>query len=137
MASVEKRTLEDAQPSTRNMLQLSKDIKSMRGKRQENGTFKAKAFNGKILFTDDVVMQFEDLILERQSDSLESHAQKTIKFLRFINYMVVIVGNLLLIGDTVKVGDTSISASDIVDSLAQCRDDLKQFTLKPMSADDR
>lgn len=136
MASVEKRTLEDAQPSTRNMLQLSKDIKSMRGKRQENGTFKAKAFNGKILFTDDVVMQFEDLILERQSDSLESHAQKTIKFLDSLLY-----GSdsweSLLIGDTVKVGDTSISASDIVDSLAQCRDDLKQFTLKSMSADDR
>ena len=136
MASVEKRTLEDAQPSTRNMLQLSKDIKSMRGKRQENGTFKAKAFNGKILFTDDVVMQFEDLILERQSGSLESHAQKTIKFLDSLLY-----GSdsweSLLIGDTVKVGDTSISASDIVDSLAQCRDDLKQFTLKPMSADDR
>ena len=136
MASVEKRTLEDAQPSTRNMLQLSKDIKSMRGKRQENGTFKAKVFNGKILFTDDVVMQFEDLILERQSDSLESHAQKTIKFLDSLLY-----GSdsweSLLIGDTVKVGDTSISASDIVDSLAQCRDDLKQFTLKPMSADDR
>ena len=136
MASVERRTLEDAQPSTRNMLQLSKDIKSMRGKRQENGTFKAKAFNGKILFTDDVVMQFEDLILERQSDSLESHAQKTIKFLDSLLY-----GSdsweSLLIGDTVKVGDTSISASDIVDSLAQCRDDLKQFTLKPMSADDR
>lgn len=136
MASVEKRTLEDAQPSTRNMLQLSKDIKSMRGKRQENGTFKAKAFNGKILFTDDVVMQFEDLILERQPDSLESHAQKTIKFLDSLLY-----GSdsweSLLIGDTVKVGDTSISASDIVDSLAQCRDDLKQFTLKPMSADDR
>lgn len=136
MASVEKRTLEDAQPSTRNMLQLSKDIKYMRGKRQENGTFKAKAFNGKILFTDDVVMQFEDLILERQSDSLESHAQKTIKFLDSLLY-----GSdsweSLLIGDTVKVGDTSISASDIVDSLAQCRDDLKQFTLKPMSADDR
>ena len=136
MASVEKRTLEDAQPSTRNMLQLSKDIKSMRGKRQENGTFKAKAFNGRILFTDDVVMQFEDLILERQSDSLESHAQKTIKFLDSLLY-----GSdsweSLLIGDTVKVGDTSISASDIVDSLAQCRDDLKQFTLKPMSADDR
>lgn len=136
MASVEKRTLEDAQPSTRNMLQLSKDIKSMRGKRQENGTFKAKAFNGKILFTDDVAMQFEDLILERQSDSLESHAQKTIKFLDSLLY-----GSdsweSLLIGDTVKVGDTSISVSDIVDSLAQCRDDLKQFTLKPMSADDR
>lgn len=136
MASVEKRTLEDAQPSTRNMLQLSKDIKSMRGKRQENGTFKAKAFNGKILFTDDVVMQFEDLILERKSDSLESHAQKTIKFLDSLLY-----GSdnweSLLIGDSVKVGDTSISASDIVDSLAQCRDDLKQFTLKPMSADDR
>lgn len=136
MASVEKRTLEDAQPSTRNMLQLSKDIKSMRGKRQENGTFKAKAFNGKILFTDDVVMQFEDLILERQSDSLESHAQKTIKFLDSLLY-----GSdnweSLLIGDSVKVGDTSISASDIVDSLAQCRGDLKQFTLKPMSADDR
>ena len=136
MASVEKRTLEDAQPSTRNMLQLSKDIKSMRGKRQENGTFKAKAFNGKILFTDDVVMQFEDLILERQSDSLESHAQKTIKFLDSLLYGSDNWESLLL-GDSVKVGDTSISASDIVDSLAQCRDDLKQFTLKPMSADDR
>lgn len=136
MASVEKRTLEDAQPSTRNMLQLSKDIKSMRGRRQENGVFKAKAFNGKILFTDDVVMQYEDLVLERQSDSLESHAQKTIKFLDSLLY-----GSdgweSLLIGDTVKVGDTTISASDIVDSLAQCREDLKQFTLKPMSADDR
>lgn len=136
MASVEKRTLEDAQPSTRNMLQLSKDIKSMRGRRQENGTFKAKAFNGKILFTDDVSMMFEDLVLERQSDSLESHAQKTVKFLDSLLYGSE-SWESLLIGDSVKIGDTSISASDIIDSLVQCRDDLKQFTLKPMSSDDR
>lgn len=136
MASVEKRTLEDAQPSTRNMLQLSKDIKSMRGRRQENGTFKAKAFNGKILFTDDVAMMFEDLVLERQSVSLESHAQKTVKFLDSLLYGSE-SWESLLIGDSVKIGDTSISASDIIDSLVQCRDDLKQFTLKPMSSDDR
>lgn len=136
MASVEKRTLEDAQPSTRNMLQLSKDIKSMRGRRQENGTFKAKAFNGKILFTDDLAMMFEDLVLERQSDSLESHAQKTVKFLDSLLYGSE-SWESLLIGDSVKIGDTSISASDIIDSLVQCRDDLKQFTLKPMSSDDR
>ena len=136
MASVEKRTLEDAQPSTRNMLQLSKDIKSMRGRRQENGTFKAKAFNGKILFTDDVAMMFEDLVLERLSDSLESHAQKTVKFLDSLLYGSE-SWESLLIGDSVKIGDTSISASDIIDSLVQCRDDLKQFTLKPMSSDDR
>lgn len=136
MASVEKRTLEDAQPSTRNMLQLSKDIKSMRGRRQENGTFKAKAFNGKILFTDDVAMMFEDLVLERQSDSLESHAQKTVKFLDSLLYGSE-SWESLLIGDSVKIGDTSISASDIIDSLVQCRVDLKQFTLKPMSSDDR
>ena len=136
MASVEKRTLEDAQPSTRNMLQLSKDIKSMRGRRQENGTFKAKAFNGKILFTDDVAMMFEDLVLERQSDSLESHAQKTVKFLDSLLYGSE-SWESLLIGDSVKIGDISISASDIIDSLVQCRDDLKQFTLKPMSSDDR
>lgn len=136
MASVEKRTLEDAQPSTRNMLQLSKDIKSMRGRRQENGTFKAKAFNGKILFTDDVAMMFEDLVLERESDSLESHAQKTVKFLDSLLYGSE-SWESLLIGDSVKIGDTSISASDIIDSLVQCRDDLKQFTLKPMSSDDR
>lgn len=136
MASVEKRTLEDAQPSTRNMLQLSKDIKSMRGRRQENGTFKAKAFNGKILFTDDVAMMFEDLVLERQSDSLESHAQKTVKFLVSLLYGSE-SWESLLIGDSVKIGDASISASDIIDSLVQCRDDLKQFTLKPMSSDDR
>lgn len=136
MASVEKRTLEDAQPSTRNMLQLSKDIKSMRGRRQENGTFKAKAFNGKILFTDDVAMMFEDLVLERQSDSLESHAQKAVKFLDSLLYGIE-SWESLLIGDSVKIGDTSISASDIIDSLVQCRDDLKQFTLKPMSSDDR
>ena len=136
MASIEKRTLEDAQPSTRNMLQLSKDIKSMRGRRQENGTFKAKAFNGKILFTDDVAMMFEDLVLERQSDSLESHAQKTVKFLDSLLYGSE-SWESLLIGDSVKIGDISISASDIIDSLVQCRDDLKQFTLKPMSSDDR
>nr|DAP72862.1 MAG TPA: hypothetical protein [Caudoviricetes sp.] len=136
MASVEKRTLEDAQPSTRNMLQLSKDIKSMRGRRQENGTFKAKAFNGKILFTDDVAMMFEDLVLELQSDSLESHAQKTVKFLDSLLYGSE-SWESLLIGDSVKIGDTSISASDIIDSLVQCRYDLKQFTLKPMSSDDR
>lgn len=136
MASVEKRTLEDAQPSTRNMLQLSKDIKSMRGRRQENGTFKAKAFNGKILFTDDVAMMFEDLVLERQSDSLESHAQKTVKFLDSLLYGSE-SWESLLIGDSVKIGDTSISASDIIGSLVQCRDDLKQFTIKPMSSDDR
>ena len=67
-------------------------------------------------------MMFEDLVLERQSDSLESHAQKTVKFLDSLLYGSE-SWESLLIGDSVKIGDTSISASDIIDSLVQCRDD--------------
>lgn len=135
MASVEKRTLEDAQPSTRNMLQLSKDIKSMRGRNTSKG-FMPKAFNGKILFTDDVQAQYENLVFDRQSDSLEVQVQKTIKFIDSLLYGKDLWESLL-INDSVKVGGTSISASDIVDSLEACSLDLKQYNLKAMSSDDR
>ena len=135
MASVEKRTLEDAQPSTRNMLQLSKDIKSMRGRNTSKG-FMPKAFNGKILFTDDVQAQYESLVFDRQSNSLEVQVQKTIKFIDSLLYGKDLWESLL-INDSVKVGGTSISASDIVDSLEACSLDLKQYNLKAMSSDDR
>ena len=135
MASVEKRTLEDAQPSTRNMLQLSKDIKSMRGRNTSKG-FMPKAFNGKILFTDDVQAQYENLVFDRQSNSLEVQVQKTIKFIDSLLYGKDLWESLL-INDSVKVGGTSISASDIVDSLEACSLDLKQYNLKAMSSDDR
>lgn len=135
MASVEKRTLEDAQPSTRNMLQLSKDIKSMRGRNTSKG-FMPKAFNGKILFTDDVQAQYENLVFDRQSSSLEVQVQKTIKFIDSLLYGKDLWESLL-INDSVKVGGTSISASDIVDSLEACSLDLKQYNLKAMSSDDR
>ena len=135
MASVEKRTLEDAQPSTRNMLQLSKDIKSMRGRNTSKG-FMPKAFNGKILFTDDVQEQYENLVFDRQSNSLEVQVQKTIKFIDSLLYGKDLWESLL-INDSVKVGGTSISASDIVDSLEACSLDLKQYNLKAMSSDDR
>lgn len=135
MASVEKRTLEDAQPSTRNMLQLSKDIKSMRGRNTSKG-FMPKAFNGKILFTDDVQAQYENLVFGRQSNSLEVQVQKTIKFIDSLLYGKDLWESLL-INDSVKVGGTSISASDIVDSLEACSLDLKQYNLKAMSSDDR
>lgn len=135
MASVEKRTLEDAQPSTRNMLQLSKDIKSMRGRNTSKG-FMPKAFNGKILFTDDVQAQYENLVFDRQSNSLEVQVQKTIKFIDSLLYGKDLWESLL-INDSVKVGGTSISASDIVDSLEACSLDLKQYNLKAMSFDDR
>lgn len=135
MASVEKRTLEDAQPSTRNMLQLSKDIKSMRGRNTSKG-FMPKAFNGKILFTDDVQTQYENLVFERSSDSLEVQIQKTIKFIDSMLYGKDLWESLL-INDSVKVGGTSISASDIIDSLEACSLDLKQYNLKSMSSDDR
>ena len=135
MASVEKRTLEDAQPSTRNMLQLSKDIKSMRGRNTSKG-FMPKAFNGKILFTDDVQAQYENLVFDRQANSLEVQVQKTIKFIDSLLYGKDLWESLL-INDSVKVGGTSISASDIVDSLEACSLDLKQYNLKAMSSDDR
>ena len=135
MASVEKRTLEDAQPSTRNMLQLSKDIKSMRGRNTSKG-FMPKAFNGKILFTDDVQVQYENLVFDRQYNSLEVQVQKTIKFIDSLLYGKDLWESLL-INDSVKVGGTSISASDIVDSLEACSLDLKQYNLKAMSSDDR
>lgn len=135
MASVEKRTLEDAQPSTRNMLQLSKDIKSMRGRNTSKG-FMPKAFNGKILFTDDVQAQYENLVFDRQFNSLEVQVQKTIKFIDSLLYGKDLWESLL-INDSVKVGGTSISASDIVDSLEACSLDLKQYNLKAMSSDDR
>ena len=135
MASVEKRTLEDAQPSTRNMLQMSKDIKSMRGRNTSKG-FMPKAFNGKILFTDDVQAQYENLVFDRQSNSLEVQVQKTIKFIDSLLYGKDLWESLL-INDSVKVGGTSISASDIVDSLEACSLDLKQYNLKAMSSDDR
>jgi hypothetical protein len=50
MKSVEVREIQDAQPSTRMLAQLSKDIKNMRGSKGASD-FVSSAFNGTLLFT--------------------------------------------------------------------------------------
>jgi MoxR-like ATPase len=131
MASVENRTLEEATPSTRNLYQLSKDIKSMRGKKTGAG-FKEKVFNGRVLFTQDVHKKYETLILDLDSDdSIESKINKVIAFVDSILFYKD-SWESYLIDDVVKVGNSKISARDIISSLEECRKSLADMILRPM-----
>ena len=131
MASVENRTLEEATPSTRNLYQMSKDIKAMRGKKTGAG-FKEKVFNGRVLFTQDVHKKYETLILDLDSDdSLESKINKVVAFIDSILYYKD-SWESYLIDDEVKIGNSKISARDIVSSLEECRKSLSELVLRPM-----
>ena len=135
IASVEKRQLAYAEPSTRNLHQLSMDIKSMRG---VSDTDDAKLFYGKLLFDDMTRNSLGDIY-----DTMSSYTDNEVDVAQKI---VVLSDTLLaerdvwdpaLSNKSVNISGNTLSANDLMDNLKKCVDELKSMVLKPLTSDER
>lgn len=84
---VEERSIENAEPSTRMLFQLSKDIKNMRGSKSASGEYKKSMFNGTILFKTSIeneVFRYTDLLNSPDSDinDLVSKERNLVKYIK-------------------------------------------------------
>lgn len=138
MSQVEKRTLENATPSTRTLYQLSKDIKSMRGRRTANG-YKESLYNGKVIF-DDMTTQQVTQVNEVQQDvhygntSVEEYIQKVDNLLE--NSILLYKDNWepAITGKRVDLGkDKEITCIDLMDNLQAIHDFLHPNLVKSLS----
>ena len=131
IASVEKRQLAYAEPSTRSMTQLSRDIKSMRG---VSGSSDTKLYYGKLLF-DDLLRNEFGVLYETAGDEVDV-ANKLIKLIDEL-----MDGrdtwDALLSGDTITVNERTLSAEDVLDNIQACADDIKKIISGPITSDQR
>ena len=137
MASVEKRTLENAESSTRALLQLSKDIKSMRGSKGPNG-FKKSMYNGRVIFDDMLVKQFEEINMDATNYNVDVNALGT-KLHSFIGSILSQknVWEPLLVGDKVVMNGEERSGQDLMDGLEALDKKLQDAMLTANTSEDR
>lgn len=134
MSRVEKRSMENAEPSTRMIHQLSEDIKSARGKQTSKG-FQKGLYNGKVIFTDVVQNQFSNLLTEiSNSIPLEVKADKVSKMAKSILeekdiWEPALVGTRTQINLFGKVQMTE--GKELMDILADCNEVLSAYALNP------
>lgn len=69
IASVEKRSLENAEPSTRMMYQFSKDVMCMRGKRGSD-SISESLFAGKVIFNDATTRKFSSITEDGETNAV-------------------------------------------------------------------
>lgn len=137
IASVEKRHLEYAESSTRALFQLSKDIKSMRGKAGPNG-FKKDLYNGKLVFDAVLSKKFEDVNL-----AATEYNADTVAIAEQIREMIGIiisqeaVWEPSLIGEKTYINGKELSASDIIDGLKELDNRLKDAILTANTPEDK
>lgn len=138
MASVEKRTIENAEPSTRTLFQMSKDIRSMRGHATASG-YQSSLYNGKIIF-DDMIRQEFTQVIGNQSDlgmSREFYAQSVSNFL---DKVLEFAGKWepALTGEKVDMGRGRImSGTEIMDALQKVQDKLKDYLSRALTSSER
>lgn len=137
MARVEARTLESAEPSTRTFFQMSKDIKSMRGKIGKDG-FKKSLYNGKIVFDSIIEQEYIKVVTDFDNQNMGTTylIQETVDFLKKIteykdNWEASITGEKIDVG-----GNRILSGEDIMDTLDKIREVLGGFLIKPMTSED-
>ena len=137
MASVEKRKLEDAESSTRALLQLSKDIKSMRGAQGPNG-FKKSLYNGKVIFDDLMVQEFQKINMDASDYSVDTGVLGT-ELHDFVNKIISqsSVWEPLMVGDKVNLNGREMSAQDLIDTLKALDDKLQEVLLRALTDEDR
>ena len=138
MARVEARKIESAEPSTRTFLQLSKDIKSMRGKAGKNG-YQKSLFNGKVIFDSGLSNELYTVDSEGENSNIstEVFSQKVVDFLKNVLEFRD-VWEPALIGDKIDVGGGRIMAGvDIMDTLEKIREIIQDYLSKPMTQNDR
>lgn len=137
LRSVEKRSLETATPSTRNLYQLSKDIKSMRGRYDSKGNFDKSLYNGCVISTHAFINKVQE-IGTTLNDS-------NVNVMVVLNNMVGVLREVLskgqswesyLINDNVTIDNTNVTAKEIISDLDSINTELNKYQLKAMSEQD-
>lgn len=136
MARVERRALERAEPSTRALFQLSKDILSMRGGATAEG-YKSSLYNGKVIFDDMITSLYDKVTLDSESFnvSTESYVQEVIDLLKEV-LQYKDVWEPMLTGSKIDLGGGFIGdGAEIMDSLERILTELQNKLLQPMTDD--
>lgn len=138
MSSVEKRVMENAEPSTRMLLQLSKDIKAMRQASKTGRT--TGLFAGAVFFNDTVRDEYSSIVQSfgNSSDqgidlnsSCESFSKFCKKLINFRNFWEPVIT-----GKTVEVKGVTLSGEDIIDSLEDCCKVLTDYAVRPITSNE-
>ena len=129
ISSVEKRQLAYALPSTRNLHQLSMDIKSMRGSSELDTS---KLFYGKLLFDDTTRNEFGELN-DMMSSSTHSDLDISNKALTIINDILESedVWDSKIVNRKVIMNGKELTATDLIDNLKKCRDEILAIVQSP------
>ena len=131
IASVEKRQLAYAKPSTRSMTQLSRDIKSMRG---ISGSADTKLYYGKLLFDDMTRNEFGNIY-----DNLGDEADVATKLIKLVDELLDgrDTWDALLAGEEITVNNRVLKAEDLLDNIEACIKDIKDILMNPITDDKR
>ena len=130
IAKVEKRQLAYAEPSTRNLHQLSMDIKSMRGK---SGSPDSKLFYGKLLFDTMTRDEFGNLY-----DNISSSTHNEVDIANSVKKLGSEllenkdVWDAAIAGKKVTINGTELGADDVMDNLAKCIDEINKLIIIPL-----
>lgn len=137
MASVEKRKLENAEASTRALLQLSKDIKSMRGQQSSNG-FKSSLYNGKVIFDSNLAKELNDLTITSNNPGYDPSilAQNFHSFVSKITTDAD-VWEPAVTGMTTLLNGVEVSGSEIMETLQDFDRQIQDMTLRPITSSER
>lgn len=137
MARVEARTLESAEPSTRTFFQMSKDIKSMRGKASKDG-YRKSLYNGKVIFDDMISQEYVKVFTDMDNQNLGDTyiIQEVVDFLKKVteyrdNWEASITGEKIDVGN-----GRVLSGEDIMDTLAKIVEFLEDKLQRPLTKDD-
>lgn len=135
IASVEKRQLAYAEPSTRNLHQLSMDIKSMRG---QSDSKDAKLFYGKLLFDDVTRTELGD-IYDIVSSSHSNEVDISNKIIELVEELLLSkdVWESVLSKQKVQVNTKELTAEDILDNLEMCAIEMHNMIMKPLTSEDK
>lgn len=135
IASVEKRQLAYAEPSTRNLHQLSMDIKSMRGNASSKD---AKLFYGKLLFDDMTRTELGD-IYDSMTSSHNTDVDVANKIVKLCKELLSSkdIWESLVANKKVSVAGRELSAGDLLDNLDMCATEMGNMVLKPLSSEDK
>lgn len=132
IASVEKRQLAYAEPSTRNLHQLSMDIKSMRGKSESEDS---KLFYGKLLFDDMTRGEFGD-IYDTVSSSTHDDVDVSNKIVKLIAELQDQrdVWDSQIANRKVTLNSRELTANDLMDNLKKCEEELRKLIIAPLDS---
>lgn len=140
LASVEKRTIETGQPSSRAMSQLSKDIQSMRGRIGANGT-RTGLYIGKVVMSDDIIRDYTDVQMSAM-DASYSVEQKATKVKTILDKILVDRDNWepAIVGGEeyeVIINSKTYSALDLMDMLQDISTRIGDMLVRGLTTDER